>query len=389
MSEPRKVKVLTRLRIDEVSAVDAGAGKGVKIMLMKRADGADDPVELSVQERARAKMEGRAALRDAEDIERRKREGGDENRNLYFNLLTGRVTTAELYGGVDKSLRRDEDTPADELVGGNDHPASKIADLLVESGKHPDRQSALDHLLHNPRGAAMLRRLSKSEDSPMPINLSDVVKNHGVIALAKFMCEQNSSFGATEHELVALATEDAQRKHPDATPAGAFAKLFMESVELREAIEIAKGAALQDDVAEELERDSRKACEELSAIGKARWPSLSPAQRFARAAETNPQILKRAHRRPGPSTSFPHPTSKAMSLEPRVTSGGMNSFLDVDADAPAAYQELMKLVQQQRREGETEAAAFERVFLDPANKTLALKALGQRAPTESSPPRQS
>jgi hypothetical protein len=77
-----------------------------------------------------------------------------------------------------------------------------------------------------------------------------------------------------------------------------------------------------------------------------------------------------------------------MSLEPRVTSGGMDSFLDVDADAPRAYQELMKLVEQQRREGETEAASFERVFLDPANKTLALRALGQRAPAESSPPRQ-
>jgi len=77
-----------------------------------------------------------------------------------------------------------------------------------------------------------------------------------------------------------------------------------------------------------------------------------------------------------------------MSLEPRVTSGGMDSFLDVDADSPRAYQELMKLVEQQRREGESEAAAFERVFLDPANKTLALRALGQRAPTESSPPRQ-
>ena len=30
-------KVLTRLRIDEVSAVDRGAGDGVKIVLMKRA----------------------------------------------------------------------------------------------------------------------------------------------------------------------------------------------------------------------------------------------------------------------------------------------------------------------------------------------------------------
>jgi len=33
-------KILTRLRIDEVSAVDKGAGEGVKVLLMKRADGA-------------------------------------------------------------------------------------------------------------------------------------------------------------------------------------------------------------------------------------------------------------------------------------------------------------------------------------------------------------
>ena len=129
--------------------------------------------------------------------------------------------------------------------------------------------------------------------------------------------------------------------------------------------------------------------EELTAIGKQRWPSLTKAQQFARAYECNGALAKRATRRPSPSTSFPFPTEKAMSLEPRVTSGGMESFLDVDADAPAAYAELMKLVEQQRREGESEAAAFERVFLDPANKTLALRALGQRVPTESSPPRQS
>src|SRR5262249_14890521 len=33
----RKVKLLTRLRIDEVSSVDRGAGDGVKVLLMKRA----------------------------------------------------------------------------------------------------------------------------------------------------------------------------------------------------------------------------------------------------------------------------------------------------------------------------------------------------------------
>jgi hypothetical protein len=34
---PRRARVLTNVRVDEISAVDAGAGEGVQIMLMKRA----------------------------------------------------------------------------------------------------------------------------------------------------------------------------------------------------------------------------------------------------------------------------------------------------------------------------------------------------------------
>src|SRR5262249_12349526 len=42
MSEqPKKVKVLTRLRINEVSVVDRGAGEQCKILISKRADDDD------------------------------------------------------------------------------------------------------------------------------------------------------------------------------------------------------------------------------------------------------------------------------------------------------------------------------------------------------------
>src|SRR4029077_11738404 len=34
--KPRRARVLTNLRIDEISAVDAGAGEGVKVVMMKR-----------------------------------------------------------------------------------------------------------------------------------------------------------------------------------------------------------------------------------------------------------------------------------------------------------------------------------------------------------------
>src|SRR5262245_59407391 len=67
MSEPKKrPTVLTRLRIDEVSLCDKGAGHGCKVIISKRDDGADDCTPLSDAERERAEYEGRMAIRDAE-----------------------------------------------------------------------------------------------------------------------------------------------------------------------------------------------------------------------------------------------------------------------------------------------------------------------------------
>src|SRR6516165_1355671 len=64
---PTKARVLTRLRIDEVSAVDKGAGKGVKVVLMKRdQDDATHP-EMPEWERRYWQALGATALRQAEE----------------------------------------------------------------------------------------------------------------------------------------------------------------------------------------------------------------------------------------------------------------------------------------------------------------------------------
>src|SRR5262245_10642415 len=65
---PKKAKVLTRLRIDEVSMVDRGAGESCKVIISKRdGDDSTDPAPLSNAERARAVTEGATALRHAEE----------------------------------------------------------------------------------------------------------------------------------------------------------------------------------------------------------------------------------------------------------------------------------------------------------------------------------
>src|SRR5262249_2775213 len=130
---------------------------------------------------------------------------------------------------------RDEKTSADELVdGGNDHHASKVADLLVESGKHPDRAAALDHLLHTAHGAAMLRRLHKSEDTNImnPIDkLRDIAKRYGIGPIAKSIVEDDHGYSIDEHGLTSLVVECAVRDNPGLTEAQAFSKVFTEQSE--------------------------------------------------------------------------------------------------------------------------------------------------------------
>ena len=104
-------KLLTRLRIDEVSAVDRAAGEGTKIVLMKRDD--TPRFKPHVERHARR-------LRKFQEIF----EGKD--------------------GGDDDAGKRVDDY------------ASTVADLLVESGRFPHRTAALDHLLNSAHGNALL-----------------------------------------------------------------------------------------------------------------------------------------------------------------------------------------------------------------------------------------
>src|SRR5262249_27318593 len=75
-------------------------------------------------------------------------------------------STCATCGGAHDTDAHDDAAGAVEKDGNSDHPAHKVADLLVQSGSHSTHEEALAHLLHNPRGAAMLRRLSKSQDEP-------------------------------------------------------------------------------------------------------------------------------------------------------------------------------------------------------------------------------
>src|SRR5262249_17329316 len=410
---PKKVRVLTRLKISEVSAVDRGAGHQCKVILSKRVDDSADPPPLTNAEKARAQLEGRMALRHAEEQAKREQGESDDRSGPLFEYFLG------IFKGVNKTYAaddrgdegdmQDEKTPADELDGdgddedvcpefgkrhtdGGEHHASQVADMLVETGKHPDRAAALDHLFHTANGQALLRRMRKSYQEESPVsktaNLADLAKRAGVVAIAKAIVDEDHSFGITEPELTDLVIAEAKKNHPELTDAQAFAKVYSEQSEagvvLRRAFQVAKNSAYHNAI-EDAEKDAAAACAELTAIGKARWPSLSRAQQFAPAFETNPAIAKRAHRRPSAfrSTSFAQPVAKSPLTNVDGVTLTPQSVTETNVDNPEAALAQLREIGRQRWPSASQSQAFINAVTDPENAALVRAALG--SPKGSSP----
>jgi hypothetical protein len=166
------VRVLTKLRVDEISSVDRGAGEGVKIVLMKRDDGAPQ-----------------------------------------------RPTIRQIFDSIDYSkLNIRKADVSDELRGPRDEPDDKklseklkevVAAMIVAAPSlHPQR--AARWLLHTEQGRALLAQHStKKKESPM-----DIMK---LISI-------------TEDALMAQARLSKRAGESDAK---AFAKLYETDIEYR------------------------------------------------------------------------------------------------------------------------------------------------------------
>jgi hypothetical protein len=211
---------------------------------------------------------------------------------------------------------RIEDDDGDD--GGNDHHASRVADLLVEAGTFKNRQGALAHLLHHKDGRALLARMHKG-DNMAKDSWKTIVKDYGVIAVAKMIAADNDTHGLDEHTLTQLATEHARKQYPSLSPDRAFAKLFEseEGIALRKACAVIKALPMVDPYAvrtfsqDEAEvhpgLETNKAIESLKEIGQQRWPNESKAKQFANAFAAEPELAAKAHRRPEPTTNYPFP----------------------------------------------------------------------------------
>ena len=122
---PKKAKVLTRLRIDEVSAVDRGAGENCKILISKRDDSSDNrPVEMPTWERRYWQGLGATALRHAEERYAKQREAEPERverpslKDVFLGKMTAKSYMASMRG--DEADMHDEEASVADTVDETD-----------------------------------------------------------------------------------------------------------------------------------------------------------------------------------------------------------------------------------------------------------------------------
>jgi hypothetical protein len=207
---------------------------------------------------------------------------------------------------VDDDESDDDD---DDVEKQADHHASTVADLLVESGRFPDRPAALHHLLNKPSGQAFLARLHKAAETEKESNMDSfekMVKDRGIVAVAKAMVDEDRSYGLTETEFVTLATEDAVRKFPgEKTADRAFTRMFTDNgadgLAIRRAHRVVRAEQLGTAHAKAADRGSNSAYGELMHKAEAyreAHPELSISQAFEKiyTARDNVELAKRERR---------------------------------------------------------------------------------------------
>jgi hypothetical protein len=228
---------------------------------------------------------------------------------------------------------------ADSFRGGGyvDHLADKVADMLIETKRFPDRASVLSYLMHNRDGVALLRRMSLHKGSNMDTveklesaraaNLRKL--GDGAIEIAKsIVAKEANVVNLTEEEFTAVITAHAQKLYPADRADVAFAKVFAADEMIRRAYQIVKalppvldfqpivvdGATAFQDALEDRSA-AHDALVELASKLRARVPQMTPAQAYEKVLQdpVNRELAIRALNPPPPPGAggfpFPHTSS--------------------------------------------------------------------------------
>jgi hypothetical protein len=268
-----------------------------------------------------------------------------------------------------------------------DHHASKVADLLVEAGSHPDRAAALQHLLHKPSGQALLARMSKAaepaKDPPMD-TVHSIMKAGSVAGVCAAIVAKGTTT-ISEREIVDAVSRIASERWPQLTEAQGFSKILEAPTEearvLQHALKIAKAAEFSVFEPRVFGREAvnpdnpgamLEAYQEILRTIRERWPFRSPAQQLA---ATDEELARRFHVRP--QANYANAYAPPASPE-RATKFDRDPVPNTDS----AYAALMCKAEEYRaaHPNLSVAQSFEKIYTDRTNIELAKRERSESAP---------
>jgi hypothetical protein len=213
----KPVRVLTDLKISEISAVDKGAGEGCRVMLRKRQRPEYESVFHQIF-------------------------GVKKKQARSFGYAVPPVTAAALWREAEALRKNDEfiTPPADDDEGFDNPDTDADADDDDDNGSTPH---FLGGTPENPEETEPTDQLESAEramkeKNMKPHSMSDVVKKHGIVAFCRSV--EKGNVHVSEHELTKLISDQAERE------GSTFSKLFCaqneQGIALRKAIDAANNA---------------------------------------------------------------------------------------------------------------------------------------------------
>jgi hypothetical protein len=286
----------------------------------------------------------------------------------------------------------DNDDGDDDMEKRVDHHVSRLADLLVESGRFTDRGHALRHLTSHPDGVALMRTHKAKDDPPMD-TVHSIMKAGSISGVCAAIVAKGTAT-ISEREIVDAVSKIASERWPQLTEAQGFSKILEAPTEearvLQHALKIAKAAefsvfdikpvvvgspdAMHAAVDDTEQSAALRAYEEILRIGREKFPFLPADQQFARVFEDSKYavLAAQAHSRPAPTTIYRPPASQ----------GTAYTKSDPVPNTDTAYGELMAKAEEYRSAHPelSIAQAFEKVYAAPANRELAKRERMESAP---------
>ena len=244
-SSKRRPRILRNLVVEEVSAVDRGAGEGCAVLLRKRDN--DEPYNkfakiFGAKPRRTVGGYDPAIIRKYGRTDPRRNSVDDDSRHFSGD-------------GVDGT--DDDNNTCSTPQSGFARHLHEMADLIVEaSGGQVTRPMALHWLLNDKRGRTIATSLHKQHDEQRKeqptMTIMERITKAGLdpISVCKTIATERRAYSITEHELTELIQKYASANRlPGESAASAFARVFSadndEGLAFRKAIQIAKGASLE------------------------------------------------------------------------------------------------------------------------------------------------